>query len=272
MAENKSYKKSTFGPAFLFLSKRRRTALANYYEFCRLMDDLADEPTVQDRTGLLTFWQQEVDRIFEGKAQTALGQQLSADVREFAISKDRFSLLIEGMFADVQGKTYASLAELEWYLYRVAVIVGLATLDIVGVKGPQAEKLAKNLGGAVQLTNIIRDVTADAALGRVYLPEDFLTQAGVTRADVLAGQAREKTAAVLEKLARVAHKLYRRAEAEMRRLPRLKMVPCRMIGCVYTQNLAKIEAGGFAGSEPVKLTKTEKAKGVLYALYGTVFN
>ena len=272
MAENKAYKKSSFGPAFLFLSKRRRTALANYYAFCRLMDDLADEPTVQDRTGLLTFWQAEVDRIFDGKAQTALGQQLTADVREFNISKDRFLLLIEGMLADVAGKKYATLEALEWYLYRVAVVVGLATLDILGVKGPQAEKLAKNLGGAVQLTNIIRDVTADAALGRVYLPEDLLTQAGLTREAILAGNAAEKTAPVLEKLAHVARQLYKRAEMQMRRLPRLKMLPCRMMGCVYAQNLAKIERGGFVVQAPIKLSRAEKGKGVLDALRKTICN
>ena len=272
MAENKSYKKSSFGPAFLFLSKRRRAALANYYEFCRLMDDIVDEPDVPQPAKALDVWQQEVEQIFAANAQTPLGKQLAADVKEFGISKDRFLLLIEGMRADLQGKRYFSLTELEWYLYRVAVIVGMATLDILDVKGPQAELLAKNLGSAVQLTNIIRDVSADAQLGRVYLPEDYLAREGLNRETVLAGRESEKTARVLGQLANIAEKLYARAEKQMRQLPRLKMLPCRMMACVYAKNLAKIKAGGFQTTWPVKLTKWEKLQGVFHAWKNTFFN
>lgn len=271
MPENKSYKKSSFGPAFLFLPKRRKVALANYYEFCRLMDDIVDEPTVAEPGKALDFWREEINRIFKDEAQTPLSKQLALDVKEFHLTKDRFLLLIEGMFADLQGKRYGSLQELEWYLYRVAVIVGLTTLDILDVQGPQAEKLAKDLGGAVQLTNIIRDVSTDVELGRVYLPEDLLMQEGLTREDILAGRETEKTAKVLKKLAELAEKLYARAERQMKQLPRLKMLPCRMMACVYAKNLAKIKAGGFKTSNPIKLTKREKLQGVLCAWKNTFF-
>lgn len=269
MAENKSYKKSSFGPAFLFLPKRRRTALANYYEFCRLMDDIVDEPTVAEPEKALDFWQEEIARVFEDKAQTPLSKQLALDVREFNLQKDRFLLLIEGMRADLQGRKYDSLEDLEWYLYRVAVIVGMATLDIIGVFGPQAEKLAKDLGGAVQLTNIIRDVRADAQLGRVYLPGDWLSNEGLSREDVLSGRDPEKTSRILAKMATLAEKLYARAERQMKELPRLKMLPCRMMACVYAKNLAKIKEGGFQISVPVKLTKWEKIQGVFHAWKNT---
>ena len=265
MAENKSYKKSSFGPAFLFLSKRRRTALADYYEFCRLMDDIVDEPNVDEPAKALDYWHKEVMRLFAGKAETPLSRQLTKDVRDFGLTQDRFLLLIEGMRADLEGKRYASLEELEWYLYRVAVIVGLTTLDILDVKGPQAELLARYLGGAVQLTNIIRDVSTDRQLGRVYLPEDLLKEQGLSREDILAGREVEKTARVLSQLAKIAEKLYARAENQMKQLPRLKMLPCRMMGCVYAKNLAKIKERGFLIDRPVKLTKGEKLQGVFNA-------
>lgn len=271
MTANNSYKKSSFGPAFLFLSKRQRTALANYYEFCRLMDDIVDEPTVAQPAKALDYWQEEIERVFQGKAQTPLSKQLMADVRDFSLSKDRFLLLIEGMRADLQGRTYPTLQALEWYLYRVAVVVGLTTLDIIGVQGPQAERLAKDLGGAVQLTNILRDVAADAQLGRVYLPEDRLMGEQLTREDILAGRETEKTARVLEKLATVAEKLYARAEAQMKKLPRFKMLPCRIMACVYAKNLAKIKESGFCVLKPIKLTKGEKLQGVLHAWKDTFF-
>lgn len=268
---NVSYKKSSFGPAFFFLSKRQRTALAAYYEFCRLVDDLADEPGVQDRQGQLLSWREEVVRMYHQTAQTDLGKQLSQVAAEFSIPPDRFTLLIEGMLYDVSGKTYQNMTDLAEYIYRVAVVVGLATLDILGVKGPQAEQLAKNLGSAVQLTNIIRDVAADAQLGRVYLPTELLARYQVTREGVLAQGITPKLQPVLAYLDKLACEYYVQAGTIMRQLPRFKMLPCRMMGCVYAKNLAKIRETGFSSKTPVKLTKTEKLVGALHAFFQTLF-
>lgn len=267
-----SYKKSSFGPAFFFLSKRRRRALASYYEFCRLMDDIADEPTVKDPLKELSFWQEEVARIFNHAPQTALGKELAGLVQEFDLPQDRFLLLIEGMRADVEHKTYNTQDDLDWYLHRVAVIVGMATLDILDVKGKTAEKLAQELGRAVQLTNIIRDVPDDAKLGRVYLPQALLTHYGLTREDVLTRKKLEKQAVLLCYLAKVSRALYRAAFHTMRGFPRLKMLPCRMMACVYEKNLAKIEKKGFLFHSPIKLNKFEKGIGVLNALFKTIFS
>ncbi|MBR4592580.1 MAG: squalene/phytoene synthase family protein [Elusimicrobiaceae bacterium] len=268
---NRSYQKSSFGPAFFFLSKRRRDALAAYYEFCRLMDDIADEPNVENPLAALAFWQEEIERVFKQSAQTALGKQLTSVVQEFALTPDRFLLLIEGMRADLEGKTYHTLDELTWYLHRVAVVVGLATLDILEVRGPQAQSLAQALGHAVQLTNIIRDVPEDAQLGRVYLPEDLLARYGLSRMDVLAGREQEKQAKLLRRLAQLAYRNYIQAFENMKQFERSKMLPCRIMGCVYAENLAKIKKTGFLFSKPVKLTKLEKIKGALHALFKTVF-
>jgi len=268
---NASYKKSSFGPAFLFVSKRRRTALAAYYEFCRLMDDIADEPNVKDPRKELDFWQEEVTHIFNHTPQTQLGQQLAQAVDEFAIGKESFVQLIEGMRDDLNGKTYDTLDALNTYLYRVAEVVGLATLDILDVPKTPARALAENLGRAVQLTNIIRDVSADAKLHRVYLPADLLAKYGLTREYILAGKSPQKTAQVLAELAQLADEYYKKAFAQMRTLPRFKMLPCRMMGCVYAKNLAKIRKSGFVVSHSVKLTKTEKLLGVCHALYQTFF-
>ena len=112
-ANQNSYKKSSFGPAFFFLGKRRRAALADYYEFCRLMDDIADEPTVQNPQQELVFWQKEVHRLYEGSPETELGQRLAQDVRVFGMLPDRFLLLIEGMQADLSGRRYATEEALE---------------------------------------------------------------------------------------------------------------------------------------------------------------
>ena len=266
-----SYKKSSFGPAFFFLGKRRRAALAAYYEFCRLIDDIADEPHGKNPEQELDFWQQEVGRIYNHTAQTELGKFLTEITEEFKISPDRFLLLIEGMRADVQGKTYDTLQALNWYLYRVAVIVGLATLDILGVTGSLAQSLAEKLGTAVQLTNIIRDVAEDAALKRVYLPTDLLKRYDLTREIVLTGKLPAKGAQLLSDLAQVAQSSYIEADKIMAQLPPLKMLPCRMMACVYAKNLAKIKKAGFLSARQIKLTKAEKMMGVLYAMFKTIF-
>ncbi len=271
MPANAAYKKSSFGPAFFFLSKRRREALAVYYEFCRLMDDIADEPDVKNPAAALDFWQEEVKRIFAKEAQTPLGKQLMQVVKDFGLPQDRFDLLIDGMRYDLAGRTYQTESELDEYIYRVAVIVGLATLDILGVKGQPAQELAKNLGSAVQLTNIIRDVPEDAQLNRVYLPTAWLARYGLTREDVLAGKYPQKLARVLNELAGLACDYYRKAQGNMARLPRLQRLPCQMMACVYAQNLAKIRKSGFCFDKPIKLTKTEKLKGVFYAWFETLF-
>ena len=268
---NTSYQKSSFGPAFLFIPSSQRQALAAYYEFCRLMDDIADEPNNRDPLPQLEEWQQEITRIFNGTAQTPLGQQLSPIVHEFGLSPGRFSLLIEGMRADVEGKTYSTWEDLDGYLYRVAVIVGLATLDIVGIKGDVAQTLAGQLGRAVQLTNIIRDVPDDARLNRVYLPTQLLQSYGLTRQDILSGKPSKKLAQALATVDERARLYYQQAEETMARLPKLKMLPCRLMGCVYAQNLAKIRKRGFWFETPIKLTKTEKLKGVFHALCKTMW-
>lgn len=270
-ADKNSYKKSSFGPAFLFLDKRRRAALADYYEFCRRMDDIADEPDVPHPARELDFWQEEISRVYAGAPETDLGKRLLADVKEFGVPQDRFIMLIDGMRADLRGQTYATFEELGGYMYRVAVVVGLATLDILGVKGPDADTLAKDLGSAVQLTNIIRDVPADAALGRVYLPEELLARYGLTRQDVLSGRGADSLSAVLKHTALLAEDYYTRAFEQMKCFSRLKMLPCRMMGYVYRANLAKIRKTGFRFISPVKLTKAEKLQGVFHALFKTVF-
>ncbi len=270
-ANQNSYKKSSFGPAFFFLGKRRRAALADYYEFCRLMDDIADEPTVQNPQQELVFWQKEVHRLYEGSPETELGQRLAQDVRVFGMLPDRFLLLIEGMQADLSGRRYATEKALEEYLLRVAVIVGRATLDILGVKGAQADALSWQLGCAVQLTNIVRDVADDKKLGRVYLPESLLARQGLSRADVLAANPPAALKKVLAEVAQMAARHYREAFALMKGFSPWKMLPCRVMGYVYLKNLAKIERAGFPLLSPVKLSKREKLQSVFYALFKTFF-
>ena len=265
MTQPQAYKKSSFGPAFFFLSGRQRRALANYYAFCRLADDIADEPGRPNPQAELNALAREIEFIYIDAPKTDWGQELLKEVRFFNIPKDRFTLLIEGMRADLEKKRYTTFEELDEYLYRVAVIVGKATLDILQIKGPQADLLAYHLGCAVQLTNIVRDVYDDARLGRVYLPCQLSAQ------DILSGTKADEVKNLLAQTAQRAHACYARAFEIMGYFWPTKMLPCRIMGYTYQKNLAKIEKTGFSFTHTVKLSKPEKLQMVLYAIFKTLF-
>lgn len=260
-----AYKKSSFGPAFFFLTRRQRRALAHYYAFCRLADDIADEPGRPRPAAELNALAQEIHYIYLGAPKTDWGAQLLEDIHCFHIPKDRFTLLIEGMRADLQKKRYATFEALDWYLYRVAIIVGKATLDILGLYGPQADKLATSLGRAVQLTNIVRDVYDDARLGRVYLPCTLSAQ------DILSPAHAAQVKRLLQQAAARAHENYAHAFTFMEHFWPTKILPCRIMAYTYQKNLAKIEKTGFSFTQTIKLSKIEKLQMVLYAIFKTLF-
>lgn len=266
-ANTNSYKKSSFGPAFLFLTQKQRRGLAVYYAFCRLMDDIADEPDVPNPQGELNFWKEEIARVYQGRPETELGKDLVSLVKDFRLPQDRFLLLIEGMEADLQGRRYATFKELEWYLYRVAVVVGLATLDIMNVDEQKSVPLSLALGCAVQTTNIVRDVHEDAHAGRVYLPAELLKEFGLSYEDVLLNKNPGQLAKALAKTAQLSQVLYRKAGQELKGLPGRAALVCRIMGWVYRANLAKIEKAGFVFQDKIKLTRTEKLKNIVYALF-----
>ena len=264
MTEQDAYKKSSFGPAFFFLGKSRRRALAHYYAFCRIADDVADEPQANAPQALKDL-AKEVEFIYLGAPKTDWGKGLTEAVRTFHIPKDRFTLLLEGMQADLEQKQYPTLEDLQWYLYRVAVIVGKATLDILGVQGKKADALANALGPAVQLTNIVRDVQEDAKLGRVYLPCEL------TAADILENKNPILVKQLQQQLVQRAKEQYTLAFQLMDEFWPIKMLPCRIMGYIYQKNLAKIEEQGFTNNGAIKLTKFEKLQMVGYALIKTLF-
>ena len=286
MNQTPAYKKSSFGPAFFFLPRRKREALANYYAFCRLADDIADEPSADPKQALQDL-RREIQFMFIGAPRTELGIQLLRDMRQFHIPQDRFLLLLEGMQADLEKKSYTPANEqepfeaLDWYIYRVAVIVGKATLDILGLQGEKADALAQALGTAVQLTNIVRDVYEDAQLGRVYIPcrlsaEEILQikKTGISPKSDQPDAVRMNAAVLQNVLMRCtlrAQENYRLAFELLDEFWPVTVLPCRVMGYVYQKNLAKIKKTGFAFTKSVKLNKFEKVQAVLHAIIKTLF-
>lgn len=184
-----------FSSAILF-GQRRRGAFA-LYAFCRRLDDFIDDPSTQETPQslktALDAARATVDALFEGNVTESKhfpAPELHAlldTVKRFQIPKQPFLDLIDGMEMDLTKHRYATWAELDLYCYRVAGVVGLMMAPLLGTTDPRALVHAADLGRAMQLTNILRDVKEDLARGRIYLPQDELTAAGVTDDELRAG-------------------------------------------------------------------------------------
>ncbi len=177
--------------AFLPLPREQRDALCAVYAFMRESDDIADDADapVERRQAALACWRERVHLALEGNA--AEGPVLPAfsdAVQRFSIPHDYFSALLDGMERDLSDHRYETFEELYQYCYQAASVVGMTTIHIFGFKRDSAIPLAEKCGIAFQLTNILRDITADARMGRVYLPSTELEEFGMSPDDLLGGE------------------------------------------------------------------------------------
>src|SRR2546426_6192283 len=236
--------RSNFYYAFLTLPRPRREALYAVYAFCRTVDDIADlglergaEPaTLREELGC---WRREVARCYQpgGAPQHPVAQRLAAAVHRYAIPREALEAIIDGVEMDVDGVAYETIEALYPYCYRVASAVGLAAIEIFGYRDPRAREYAVNLGIALQLTNILRDVGADARAGRVYLPREDLRACGVTVDDLRAGRYDDAFVALMAQGAARAREFYRRAEESFPRADARSLVPARIMGAIYASLL-----------------------------------
>ena len=244
--------RSNFYYAFLTLPRPRREALYAVYAFCRIVDDIADlgvdgaaDPAAQHAG--LAEWRREVARCYEagGAPEHPIARQLAAAVRAFNLPREALEAIIDGVEMDVDGVAFEKAEDLYPYCYRVASAVGLCCIEIFGYTDPRARQYAIDLGMALQLTNILRDVGADARVGRVYLPREDLRAHGVTPEDLRAGRYDDAVLAVLRAQAARAHEYYQRAEREFPRVDSRSLVPARIMGAIYEALLHEIEARRF---------------------------
>lgn len=168
--------KSSFYYAFNLLPERQRDAMNTVYAFCRKTDDIVDDISVPDdvKYEKLRKWRIEFEKAFAGKSEYPLLNKLGKTISNFNIPLDPFFELIKGMEMDLQKNRYKNFDDLLIYCYRVASTVGLMCIEIFGYKNPSTKDFAVNLGIALQLTNILRDLGKDAEQGRIYLPQEDL--------------------------------------------------------------------------------------------------
>lgn len=243
----------TFYVAFCLLPKKRRWAMYALYAFSRAVDDVADAPglTPEQRRQRLDAWHRDLDAALSGHPRTPLVAALATVTHEYRIPPAMLHTLVEGVTMDLVPGRHRTLEELRRYCHAVAGVVGQMSMRIFGGDAG-ADPAADELGFALQLTNILRDIAEDAALGRFYLPLDELEAAGLDEAAILAHRGEPYTPAhrFLALQGERAARAFAALE-ELRPLASPGSRPClEAIAQLYADLLAELRRRNFAVAAP----------------------
>ena len=241
---------TSFYYSFLVLPPRKRSAVIAVWDFCRAVDDAVDEAAPSDARGAaeqLAMWRGELAACYEPSQppSTAQGQTLKPVVQEFNLPRTPFEELIRGVEMDLEQTRYATFDDLAQYCRRVASMVGLICVEIFGYRDPATRSYAVNLGMALQLTNIVRDVATDLAGGRIYLPVEDLERFGVTEQALREGRMTPAVRELIRHECERAREYYRRAAADLPAGDARSLVAAEIMGGIYFAILRRIERAGY---------------------------
>ncbi len=198
------------------------------------------DPVVQKRQ--LQAWRDEVGRCFGGTPVHPVAQRLAEVVKNFQVPREYFEEILSGIEMDITTNRYETFEELRPYCYRVASVVGLICLRLFGCRDGEADDYAVNLGMALQLTNIMRDVRADAERGRIYLPRTEMVRFGYSEEALLASSYTPAFVALMAFQAERAWEYFNRARAAFPPAARRRLVAAEIMGAIYRRLLWGIEA------------------------------
>jgi presqualene diphosphate synthase len=251
---------SSFYTAMRILPRAQRQAMYALYAFCRAVDDIADDPGPRaGRMAALARWRKDLGRLYSGLGVTDLTRGLEKPIETFHLRLEDFLAVISGMQMDVADDIRAPDWEmLDLYCDRVASAVGRLAVRIFGVEQTNGLELAHHLGRALQMTNVLRDLDEDAAMGRLYLPNEALSAAGITSRDI--GQVLSHPAlgqACMLVVQRV-RRSFAEADAISLRCRRATVRSPRLMASVYKSVLDNlVERGWTAPRACVRLTRSQ---------------
>lgn len=261
---------SSFSLAMKTMRREKRLAMFAVYAFARAVDDIADgEVAATEKARQLQEWRDEIEAVYAGRPETGIGLAVADAAARFALPKQEFLLLIEGMEMDAQPIVAPSLTELQAYCRRVAGSVGMLCMPIFGAPPGQAsDSFALSLADGLQLTNILRDVREDAAIGRLYLPREMLADQGIAGLPPPEVARHPGTVAVAASLGALARSRFQEARTAATLLDHRVIRPGLMMMGVYEGYLALLARSGWGlAGKPVRLGKLQKlARGLRYAI------
>ena len=247
MAETRAVSRGTnFSLAFQALPPDQREAIRAVHTFSREVDDCVDEsPDERRAREELAIWRGEIAACYEGEPTRPASRALRPHLVRFRIPRVYLEELVAGVEMDLTQLRYGTFEELRRYCYRVASVVGLICLRIFGDEEERGRAYAENLGVALQLTNILRDIGSDLARGRIYLPLADLEACGYS----VEALARQERSAAFHRLMRFqaerARDFFAAAEREAATLDPRRILAAEIMGRIYRRLLARIEASGF---------------------------
>jgi phytoene synthase len=243
-------RKTSFYYSFLVLPPDQRRAIIAVWDFCRAVDDAVDEADEsqgpESARAALDLWRAELARCYDGLIpETPQGRRLQPFIRRFELPRLAFEDMIDGVAMDIDKTRYNTFMELFEYCRRVASAVGMICIRIFGCRSERAKDYALNLGVALQLTNILRDVKGDQARGRVYLPLEDLAAAGCTVEDLAIGRMSDPVRHLIRFECERARDYYRRANEARPAEDRRRLVAAEIMRAVYFETLRRIERNAY---------------------------
>jgi len=232
---------SSFLPAFYFLGNEKKMALTALYAFCREVDDIVDGcDDYKEGRKKLNWWSLEVSRLFSGTPQHPVTKLLVNYIYKFDLDEKYFNEIIDGMEMDLNFNRYENFTKLQLYCYRAASAVGILSAKIFGFNNINTLKYAHDMGIALQLTNIIRDLGEDAKRGRIYIPLDELKLFDLTETDILNCTNHKKIKKLVIFLSERAQNFFFSAVEHLPAEDKRKQLPGLMMGNIYFVLLKKI--------------------------------
>lgn len=266
--------KSSFFYAFNLLPSKKRSALNAIYSFCRISDDIVDNSVRagENKEIILTKWKEEFLKSLANKSSNQFLNFVALQIKKYNIPIEHFIELLDGMQMDLTKNRYETFDELLKYCYKVASTVGLMCIEVFGYESESTKDFARNLGYAMQLTNIIRDFYKDAEADRIYLPAEDLKEFGVQIDEIKNKVFDERIKNLLKKEANRAKYYYNLAEASLDFYDRKKMFPALAMGEIYYRLLLKIESHNYnVLSSKIKVNLREKLEIALKYWLKSVF-
>src|SRR5437868_6207586 len=263
--------KSNLALAFISLGRERRRDITTFYAFCRVIDDIADdvELSVEEKRRRLSEWREWL-RTFRPN-ESAFAADVRRLMAKYALAPEMLEEIIAGVEMDLSIKRYRTFDELRVYCYRVASAVGLVSIEIFGYRNPACKEYAIQLGLALQMTNIIRDVGKDLRADRIYLPQEDLARFDYSEQELQDRQYDDRFVQLMQFEAQRARRFFARAAEILPREDRRSMVAAEIMASIYRGLLRRMELDKFRVFEKeYGLNKLEKAGRIATHLFKLV--
>lgn len=254
--------KSNFLYSFSLLSKEKNDAINTVYAFCRKTDDIVDDEneSIEAKHSKITEWRNELEKALKnGDSKYSLLNSLNKIIKKFNIPAEPFFDLIKGMEMDLKKNRYNTFGELIDYCFNVASTVGLMSIEIFGYNNPKTKDFAVNLGIALQLTNILRDIKTDAEHGRIYIPLEDMESFNYTEEDLLKFKYNSSFINLMKHECGRARHYYNEANKNLTKEDKGLMFAARIMEHIYFRVLKKIEKRNYnVFAKKVKVSKLRK--------------